>query len=283
MRVIGIGDNVVDRYTNKRIMFPGGNAVNFAVYAKQCGVESAYLGLIADDPEGRLVRESLLQLGVDVSCSPLQSGFATERCDVVLEDGDRVFIGSSFGEGEWKPLHLEEEHMAYLKEFDLIHCGCYANMAPQICRLAGFDAVKTFDFSEEPEYRTDDYLSEVCPYVDIALFSGASMDEQMRQKIREKACIMGTDLVLITDGARGQTLWDGERIYPGKVKLVEAVDTMGAGDSFFTAFVIELLRLGYKRGAGLSADHYQAAFEKAAEFSAETCQVDGAFGFGTAY
>ena len=30
MRVIGIGDNVVDRYTNRRIMFPGGNAVNVA-------------------------------------------------------------------------------------------------------------------------------------------------------------------------------------------------------------------------------------------------------------
>jgi hypothetical protein len=34
MRFIGMGDNVVDRYINKEIMFPGGNAVNFAVYAK---------------------------------------------------------------------------------------------------------------------------------------------------------------------------------------------------------------------------------------------------------
>lgn len=33
MKVIGYGDNVVDRYVNKKIMFPGGNAVNFAVYA----------------------------------------------------------------------------------------------------------------------------------------------------------------------------------------------------------------------------------------------------------
>ncbi len=72
-------------------MFPGGNAVNFAVYAKQCGAEAAYLGLIADDKEGRLVHDSLSQLGIDLEKSPLQKGLATERCDVMLENGDRVF------------------------------------------------------------------------------------------------------------------------------------------------------------------------------------------------
>ena len=63
MRVIGIGDNVVDRYTNKRIMFPGGNAVNFAAYAAQCGADSAYLGVIADDKEGRLCGTLSLKQG----------------------------------------------------------------------------------------------------------------------------------------------------------------------------------------------------------------------------
>ncbi len=283
MRVIGIGDNVVDRYTNRRIMFPGGNAVNFAVYAKQCGADSAYLGLIADDPEGRLIRDSLEQLGVDVSMSPLQKGLTTERCDVRLEDGDRVFIGSEFGDGTWQPLRLEEEHIARLGQFDLVHCGCYSDMADQIRLLEGVPAVKTFDFSEEPEYRTDDYLEQVCPYIDIALFSGAETDEEQRRRIRERASGLGTDLVLITDGSRGQTLWDGERLYPGKVRFVEAVDTMGAGDSFFTAFVIELLRQGYRRGAKLTPPQYAEAFDFAADFSAKTCLGEGAFGFGTAY
>ena len=102
MKLIGIGDNVVDRYINKRIMFPGGNAVNFAVYARQCGEESAYLGLIADEPEGRLVYDSLQELGVDVSHSEPVRGITTERCDVTLIDGDRTFVGCEYGEGEWR-------------------------------------------------------------------------------------------------------------------------------------------------------------------------------------
>jgi sugar/nucleoside kinase (ribokinase family) len=56
MKFVGMGDNVVDRYVNKKVMFPGGNAVNFAAFAKKCGVDSAYLGVLADDMEGRLIR-----------------------------------------------------------------------------------------------------------------------------------------------------------------------------------------------------------------------------------
>lgn len=49
MRVIGLGDNVVDMYMHRNVMYPGGNAMNFAVYANLMGVESAYLGVFGSD------------------------------------------------------------------------------------------------------------------------------------------------------------------------------------------------------------------------------------------
>ena len=33
VKVLGLGDNVCDIYLNERTMYPGGQAVNFAVYA----------------------------------------------------------------------------------------------------------------------------------------------------------------------------------------------------------------------------------------------------------
>ena len=39
--VIGIGDNVVDKYLHSGVMYPGGNALNFSVYAKLTGVPAA--------------------------------------------------------------------------------------------------------------------------------------------------------------------------------------------------------------------------------------------------
>ena len=46
VNALGFGDNVVDRYEHIHTMYPGGNAVNFAVYAKKCGAaRSAYMGI----------------------------------------------------------------------------------------------------------------------------------------------------------------------------------------------------------------------------------------------
>ena len=47
---LGFGDNVVDCYEHIHTMYPGGNAVNFAVYAKKCGAaRSAYMGIFGND------------------------------------------------------------------------------------------------------------------------------------------------------------------------------------------------------------------------------------------
>ena len=46
IKVIGIGDNVCDQYYPAKIMYPGGQAMNFSVYAKMLGAQSAYLGVL---------------------------------------------------------------------------------------------------------------------------------------------------------------------------------------------------------------------------------------------
>jgi sugar/nucleoside kinase (ribokinase family) len=284
MRFVGMGDNVVDRYVNKKVMFPGGNAVNFAVYAKKCGTDSAYLGVIADDPEGRLIRDSLTELGVDVSGCHTYDGCATERCDVVLDDGDRRFVGSGWEEGkEHRPLRLNEEDLDYLRNFELIHCGCYAEMEDEMRKLSDFGCVRTFDFSWEEEFRTDEYLRKVCPSVDVALFSGEKLDERQIDELQKKVRAYGTTYVLITNGTKGQTLYDNKGVHKGVVKLITPVDTMGAGDSFFTAFVVSLMQSGWKRGALAGEEVIREAFEFAADFSAKTCLTEGSFGFATRY
>ena len=263
-----MGDNVVDRYINKEIMFPGGNAVNFAVYAKKCGIDSAYLGVFADDQDGRLIRNALIELGIEVSACPVFADGATERCDVVLNDGDRTFIGDSWTEGkEHRSLKLDKKMLEYLRGFDVIHCGCYAEMENEMAKVKDFECVRTFDFSSEEKYRTDEYLRKICPSIDIALFSEEKMNRDQISSLQKKVIALGTSCVLTTNGTKGQTLYDGEREYQGMVKLIRPVDTMGAGDAFFAAFVSELMRSGWKRNLPLSDEKIGNVFLYAAEFS----------------
>ena len=49
IRILGLGDNVVDRFLDRGRMYPGGQAMNVAVYASMLGAESGYLGVFGTD------------------------------------------------------------------------------------------------------------------------------------------------------------------------------------------------------------------------------------------
>ena len=60
VNALGFGDNVVDRYEHIHTMYPGGNAVNFAVYAKKCGAFLAMMPLPSMSLQASRMRVSSL-------------------------------------------------------------------------------------------------------------------------------------------------------------------------------------------------------------------------------
>ncbi len=67
MRLLGAGDNVVDRYRDLGLMYPGGNALNVAVAAARGGAAAAYVGAVGTDRAGDVVLAGLRAEGIDVS------------------------------------------------------------------------------------------------------------------------------------------------------------------------------------------------------------------------
>lgn len=65
VRVIGIGDNVCDKYEHLKTMFPGGQALNFSVYAKLLGADASYMGVFGTDEVAVHVIKTLDELGVE--------------------------------------------------------------------------------------------------------------------------------------------------------------------------------------------------------------------------
>ena len=96
MRVLGFGDNIVDRFLDRGLDYPGGNCVNVAVFARRLGADAGYLGVFGDDDAGAYLRASIAAEGVDVSRSRVrtgESGISTLR----VEDGERTFLGWNGG------------------------------------------------------------------------------------------------------------------------------------------------------------------------------------------
>ncbi|RWC61787.1 MAG: carbohydrate kinase [Mesorhizobium sp.] len=261
MRVCGVGDNVVDRYFNQRLMFPGGNAVNFAVHARRSGAHAAYLGVIGTDADGDLIRSSLQAEGIELERLRVEEGpnaFATVHMD---DNGNNRRWGLC--EKGVSMFRLDSADLDYLAGFDLVHTGETSRLDSQLPDIRERTAI-SFDFSE----RNLEYAAGVLPYLRAAAFSRGSAGDDEVGRVLDAAQSAGVELVTITQGARGATVCHKGEILFAPAVPVEAVDTLGAGDAFVS-------RLAYRVLTGVSLAE---AASDAAQYSALICGTRGAFG-----
>ena len=274
--VVGFGDNVVDIYTHSNKQYPGGNCVNFAVYAKMFGAKrSAYMGYFGTDVNADHVIEALHNEKIEtVKCKKISGENGYSRCK--LENGDRVFL--DYNEGGVRSRHiyeLDELDIEYLKQFDLVHCGNYCYMESQLPKIKEANIPLSFDFSDDS---TEEYYMQIAPLVTYAFCSYDGTDEEVKKHLK-KVSDLGPEIVCASRGAKGCMLYCNGKYYEQKaVPIEKVVDTMGAGDSLITTFMV-----GYTdaRKKGISQDEaIVSSIAEAAKFAAEICQIDGAFGYG---
>lgn len=274
--VVGFGDNVVDIYTHSNKRYPGGNCVNFAVYAKMFGAKrSAYMGYFGTDVNADHVIEALHNEKIEtVKCKKISGENGYSRCK--LENGDRVFL--DYNEGGVRSRHiyeLDEFDIEYLKQFDLVHCGNYCYMESQLPKIKEANIPLSFDFSDDS---TEEYYMQIAPLVTYAFCSYDGTDEEVKKHLK-KVSDLGPEIVCASRGAKGCMLYCNGKYYEQKaVPIEKVVDTMGAGDSLITTFMV-----GYTdaRKKGISQDEaIVSSIAEAAKFAAEICQIDGAFGYG---
>lgn len=271
MRVIGIGDNVCDKYEHQKIMYPGGQALNFAVYAKKLGAESAYMGVFGTDEAAGHVMAALDKYQVDRSrCRQCEGENGCAR--VALEDGDRIFLGSNKG-GVLKehPLVLDDADLDYIRSFAVCHTSNNSYLDSQLPKLKEAGVPVSYDFSDK--WDEPGLLERVAPFIDYAFLSCGPVGREKAEALCRWLCGKGPQMAIATCGSAGAILYDGKDFYTQRPHLVEAVDTLGAGDSFTAAFLIHWL------GSG----SIQQSLERAAVFASETCLVYGAFGEGKPY
>ena len=276
---LGFGDNVVDKYEHIKTMYPGGNCVNFAVYAKMFGAKrSAYMGYFGNDAEAEHVMYALDDIGIEtVKCKQLEGENGCARATLV--DGDRVFLGSNEGGIRGKtPYVLERFDLEYIRQFDFVHSGNYCFMEKELPKIREAGVPISFDFSDDSE---DSYYAEVAPTVDYAFCSFDGTDEEAREHLK-KIVSYGPKLAVASRGADGCILYDGQEYYVQKaVPIKEVVDTMGAGDSLITSFMVAYTDHLKKGITGETA--IRESLAAAAEFASKVCGMNGAFGYGKKY
>lgn len=283
VKVLGIGDNVCDIYMSSNEMFPGGQALNFSVYAKLLGADSAYMGVFGSDEIATHVINTLDLLEIDHKyCRQYEgeNGYAV----INIVNGDRVFVTSNRGGIlKEKPIVLDNKDKQYIKNFDLIHTSNNSYFNSQLLSIYELGIPISYDFSNK--WMEWEITEEVCPYLDFGFISCGSMSIDKTKEICKKIQKLGCRIVVATLGDKGALLHDGEVMMYQEANTVEALDTLGAGDSFATSFLIHYLRekksnLDKVKNSAIREKLYEGALEKASSFAADTCLLRGAFGHG---
>ena len=265
VRIAALGDNVVDCYPATAQMFPGGNCVNVATFARRCGAESWYVGAIGADVAGETIRAALAAEGVRTERLRTETG-ATAYCMIGHRGGDRVFLDFDLGVSMFAP---DAGDFALARDCDGVHVGQSSGLDQHLARFAEGGRL-SYDFSTR---RDPARIAAVAPLCFLASFSGGDLTPAATLDLLHAVLARGAQWVLVTRGDRGAMLGSAGGVVEVAAQPTRVVDTLGAGDAFIARVLVGLL-------AGTPA--LPELLGEAAAAAAETCTHLGAIGYPAA-
>lgn len=240
----------------------GGAPMNAAVAIARLGLPARFCGAVGDDQFGHRLRALLEREGVDASALRTIDGESTSIAYAWRDErGDGHFQLVRLADRLLQPSDLAA---ASIGTAGAVLVGSVA-LAASPSREAIVEAVELaarsgvpviFDVNVRPTLwpGSESLLAACEPILRASRVVKLSLDDarylwgvESAVDAIDRVIGHGPWLVVVTDGARGVTVWmsdaENNREYP--VTPVEAVDPTGAGDAFTAALVTRLVRSGW--------------------------------------
>lgn len=255
-----VGDNCIDRYLPPvGLSTVGGNAVNVAVHLSAMGHRVAYYGAVGNDDDGRRTVAALRGKGVATGRVRADPRGRTAITDIRSGPGGaRTIAFEDFG--VCRGYRPDAAEVAELLRKRHVHIGWLDDGGDLRRALARGGAGVSQDLS----VNTDPHHA-VAEGLGIAFAAAASWSEA--EALLARTLAAGARVAVVTCGAAGSMASDGRVSARAGVAPVEAIDTLGAGDTFIAAFLDR-----HVRGADL-----QACLEAGRDAAAVTCAHFGGF------
>jgi ribokinase len=208
---------------------PGGKGLNQAVAAARAGARVAFVGALGGDAAGELLRQLLVDEGIDVTAVAVVDAPTGRALIGVGDDGENSIIVVPGANGRVNADHVGR-HGGVLGTAKVVLCQLEVPLeaAERAFQLAGPETVRVLNPAPAPESTTD----EVVGLVRLADVVVPNEHELALLGGVEHLTGVGVAHVVVTEGARGARHVHGDhqrRIAP---LVVTPVDTTGAGDSF---------------------------------------------------
>ena len=189
VKIAAVGDNVVDCYVSRGLMYPGGNCLNVSVFARRFGAASAYIGAIGADPAGRLIATALNEEGVDTSRLRVVEG-RTAYCVIGHRGADWMFLTSDLGVSVFEP---SPEDLLFLRGFDAVHVGQSSGLDRFVPAIAAA-APLSYDFSVRRDAAHREAIGPLCF---LSSVSGGDIPPDQAELVADHLLALGSQWVLL--------------------------------------------------------------------------------------
>ena len=227
----------------------GGSAANTIIGVSQFGGKGYYSCLVAKDDLGRFFLQDLKRNGVDTNLTPEKCppGITGKVLVMTTPDAERTmntFLGIS---SHLSPEHLDENALinstyVYLEGYLVTSPTGLEAMkeAKKIAERNGIKTALTFSDPSMVKYFSAQMGQVVGASVDLLfcneeeamIYTGTDNVAEARHKLKDVARHF-----VITMGANGAIIYDGDTFINIEPYKVKALDTNGAGDMFAGAFL----------------------------------------------
>lgn len=239
---------------------PGGAPANLLTVASHMGYRTSFIGKVGADMHGAFLRKTLCAEGIDTAALVEDTDYFTTLAFVEIdENGEREF---SFARkpGADTQLRKEELDQRLISNCKIFHVGSLS-LTDEPARGATLEAIaiakKAGAFiSYDPNYRPSLWKNEkaaveamkaVIPFADIMKVSDQESllltGKVTYEDAADELLSMGLKLVAITLGGDGVLVSTADRKETVAAFRTEAVDTTGAGDSFWGGFLSRFLSM----------------------------------------
>lgn len=266
--------------------FCGGAPFNLAVNAKQSGAKVGFVGRVGNDVIGRFVLCEAQKAHLDRLDIQIDAERNTTIAFVTLTDGERDFAFNRHDTADFN-IDFDDIDFESYENLEIVHLGSLmlseqkgrefaekiANKASELGAKLSFD----MNFRKDIYKNFEDAKRAYAPFVEradiikfsddeLADYTGISdMDEAAKSVLKKDK------LLLVTLGKRGSAYYynDLKGIVPS-ISGVKCVDTTGAGDAFFGAFLANI------EGKELTEENIVYAMQQGNIKGAKTTEFYGA-------
>lgn len=295
MDLYSLGELVIDFTPGSEpasyIRNPGGAPANAAITAARSGLEVGVCSSVGEDDFGRFLLQTLEENGVKVLNPALCEKAITTLAFVTLApDGNRSF---TFARKPGADMFLEEEAVKEedIRNSAIVHAGsCSLSASPvaeatakalrlghEMGKLVSFDVNYRSVMWKDDQAACAAKVREILPYVDLLKVSDEEVD-MMGGEAALPGLMKEFDIALVVEtlgGAGARCFFAGESWDVASHK-VPCVDTNGAGDAFWGAFLSSLRIQGVDRTEQLTREIAARAMAYGNAAGALTVQKKGA-------